>query len=306
MSTLTLRNGLNQLLSQLEALPPLPSNTSRLLSLDHRDPACWDEATKIVSTDPALASEVVKMANSALYPGTDPVVTLDDALMRVGIREVCGALALSWMERVFRPPSSVNGDAARRTLVDIWVANLLCALVARELSRTHSALDLMPQQAYTHALLHHVGRLVMVAFFPKEMDQLTHEWPHPLLVLPGREEEVFGFSHELAGRMLANHWEFPPALTQVIAAHHLPPERRLAFPAEVHRMIDLVNLGDCIADTLRDVTEFDDEAEARVRSELDESFLKELRDRLALDPDTVIACLPEILTELARLRSAVG
>lgn len=286
------------MINKLRGLPPLPSGIARLLSLDQADSAYFDDATTIIRADPALSAQVVKMANSALYAGEGDVDRLDQALLRVGTREVVGALTMAFLRRVFQP--------RRPGLEHVWLTNLLSAIACREIAIRTPDLGLVPETAYTHALLHHVGRLVIVDHFAEAMAELAAEWPDSLLVLPEREIEVFGFSHEMAGRLLANRWRFPSGVTQVIGAHHLPHEERQGIPTPVARMIDLVNLGDCLADTLRGVDEIDDERTARVERELDGAFLAEVTGRLGVTREAILDGLENIVAGMAEQRVALG
>lgn len=289
---------LSVLISNLRTLPPLPAGIARLLTLDQARPEYFEEATKIITSDPALAAEVVKLANSALFRGEGELDRLDHALLRVGTHEVVGALTVSFLRRVFVP--------TQPALNDVWLTNLASALVCREIASDAPELELVPETAFTYALLHDIGRLVMVAHFPEEMADLAAEWPHPLLVLPSREQEVFGFSHEMAGRLLANRWRFPSGLTQVISAHHLPPEDRRGFAPAVDRMIDLVNVGDCVADTLRGAEEITDDLRQRVRQDLERDFLSEILERLPLRPEAILGGLQGITDGMVQQQQAFG
>src|SRR5436190_609652 len=95
-----------------------------------------------------------------------------------------------------------------------------------------------PELAYTYGLLHDVGRLVLVALYRNAASEVIEDNPHPVHDLVRREEEVFGVSHTLAGRLLGNKWKLPPQITVVVATHHIPRAERQGYPADLNRTID--------------------------------------------------------------------
>lgn len=292
-------SGVSNLLATIKSLPPMPSGVARLLSLSQADPSYFEKASAIVRADPALAGQVIKMANSALYGGRAPVESLDRAVMRVGIRMVVGVLTSAHLQRSFDPKDE--------RMAPIWLANVCSAVVCRSLAERCASLQIVPEVAYTYGLLHDVGRLVMVALFRNGMTDLAEENPHPVDDLAPREEELFGFSHNLAGRLLGNRWNFPPTMTLVMAAHHVAPKERHGYPDNVDRMIDLVNLSDLMAFAIGGATVKEEaEATARVDAALAGEHPAMLLERLDLQPSMVLSAVEPSLRQIERQCRVLG
>ena len=290
--------GISELLASIKSLPPLPSGVSRMMGLRQNAPNYFEQASMIVRSDPALAGQVIKIANSALYAGQASVDTLDRAIMRVGIRMVVGSLTSSHMRRSFKP--------AQDDLAEIWVSNLLSALLCRSLAERCPILRMVPETAYTYGLLHDVGRLGLVALYRNGMVQLLEEEPHPVLELSEAERRFFGVAHHTVGRMICTRWKFPAEITLVIAAHHLPRAQRINYPAHLRRMIDLVNLSDHIGVFLHEAAIQGEDAEVHLLHRLDFGAPLELIDELGLPIGQIIESIEPSLRHLARQTKVLG
>ena len=134
------------------------------------------------------------------------------------------------VHRVFDPYGGMGrglGDDA------ILEANLMSALATVWESRH----QLPPEVAYLHGLLHDIGHLVMALKLGRELESFSHR-SIPAGEVAQREGEQFGFDHQQAGRLLANHWQLPEDLTVVIASHHFPRELRYGQQDMTNLVID--------------------------------------------------------------------
>jgi HD-like signal output (HDOD) protein len=91
--------GADQLLDQVMDICPFPATAQRLMSLTQDDSAPIDAIAIAVASDPALATQVLRVANSAVFrpSGAAPVRELKVALVSIGIgtlRTMAGAMAL--------------------------------------------------------------------------------------------------------------------------------------------------------------------------------------------------------------------
>lgn len=291
--------GLSELLASIKTLPSLPSGVGRLMALPQSDPDYFEQATAIIRSDPALAGQVIKIANSALYAGQENVETLDRAIMRVGIRMVVGSLTSGHMRRSFSPK--------REELQGIWVSNLMSALFCRALAERCSQLQIVPETAYTYGLLHDVGRLGLMAIFRRGMGELLEsEDPHPVLTLSELERRYFGIAHQTVGRLIGSHWRFPPEITLVIAAHHLPLSKRINYPGHLQRMIDLVNLTDFMGVYLHEAGAYGEDMETWLVQRLDQGESSELLERLDLSISRTMTVVEPTLRQLHKQMSLLG
>lgn len=89
---------------QLE-LPVMPRVAQKVISLTNDPNADISDLSKLVHDDQAIASHVLRIANSATYGGTDSIVSLKQAVARLGM-DLLGdiAVAVSMKSGIFKAP----------------------------------------------------------------------------------------------------------------------------------------------------------------------------------------------------------
>jgi HD-like signal output (HDOD) protein len=289
---------ISDLLLTVRRLPPLPGGVARILALNPSDPAFFEIACSIVRAEPALATQVLKVANSALYAGQNPVTSVDRAMMRVGARMISTTLTESHLHQSF--------DVQDETMSHLWLSNAFSANLALTLANAVPAIGVEPEVAYTYGLLHDVGRLVLVALYRNAAAEIVEDNPHPTVDLVRREEEVFGVSHTLAGRLLGNRWKLPAQITLVVAAHHVPRAERSAYPPEINRTIDLMTLIDQVVHGVNSATAAGAEVATEVERLLEDPAQEPLLEAVGVRARDVVDSVPPALAAVERQRRLLG
>jgi putative nucleotidyltransferase with HDIG domain len=217
-------------------IPPFPLIAIRILQLTNQDDVPLRQLSDLISSEPAFSSEVLTIANSALYARRVPVNNVLQAIAVLGTNTLKG-LCLTVGVRAYLG-SSLNHE----TLRAIWRHSLACALIANQLAGA-GLID--KDAAYTAGILHDVGRLALAVISPREYATLleTHSGP-PASALEA-ERGLFGFDHCEAGRRLIADWKMPPYFTKVVADHHAPRVNR-----DIWEMPDIIQVSCRMADTI--------------------------------------------------------
>jgi len=220
-------------------LPPPPAvavEVTRLTRADVSDGGNVDtnaaELARLIQRDVALASQVMRVANSALYARRSPVVTLPQAIAWLGMREIRTiAYAVAVQGQVFA------STYFRREMTELWRESVITALFAQEIARLKRR---NVESAYLCGLLHRVGFAIVLARVGSAA--LTHRLtPDPGLVLQ------FAAEHEAhVGAQLAASWRLPPAVVAAIANWRSP-----AMATESRFEVMEVALARQISDELR-------------------------------------------------------
>jgi HD-like signal output (HDOD) protein len=296
MSTAT--TSISELLTTIRKLPPLPSGVARLLSLNQSDQSFFETSCAIVRAEPALATQVLKVANSALYAGQSQVTSVDRAMMRVGARMISTTLTETHLQNTF--------DMRDETIGHLWLSNAFSANLALTLAQIQPEIGIEPEVAYTLGLLHDVGRLVLVPLYRNAASEILEDNPHPASELVTREEEVFGVSHTLAGRLLGNKWKLPPQITVVVAAHHVPRSERKGYPPELNRTIDLLTLIDNVVHQVNGCAMKQTAVTAAVERMLENPDQEPLLEHVGLKAQDVIDAIQPALAAVERQRKLLG
>ncbi|MBZ5580055.1 MAG: HDOD domain-containing protein [Acidobacteriia bacterium] len=198
----------------LRRLPPFPAVATKLLRLLSEQDIHVRQVVELIRADPALASELMRVVNSALYGFPSRISSIQNAITLLGLDTV-RSFALTVSMKGFLH-TALRLDLLRR----IWRHSLACGMLCEELSAACSTSQGGDDRAYTAGLLHNVGRLGLFVAHPKAYsDLLTEPCETDLLE---RERHVFGIDHCEAGAWLAHSWGLPADLEAVIAGHHQP------------------------------------------------------------------------------------
>jgi HD-like signal output (HDOD) protein len=220
------------LLARIPAFPPI---VLRLLDLLARDDVQIRELVALISSDPAISVQILRVANSPLFGFRAQIDSLQSALVVLGLRRVrslCMTVATA---------NHMKGVLHIAELSRCWRHMLACALLTEQLARSCSAFE---DRAYTAGLLHDVGRLGLLLAYPHEYADLLRGADANPVDLLDLERRELGMDHCEAGRMLAAHWNLPPDF-QIVAACHHDPLRSAGVD-----LLTLVHLGCRMADSL--------------------------------------------------------
>ena len=204
-------------------LPPFPAAASRLIGRDGHAPTD-DEVLEVVRSEPTLAGNVVKVANSPFYMAAVPVASLNGAVMRIGLDQVrrvslATVVGSSWEVDGFRVPMA-------RMRLHCHAAALAAESLAPDAGVNSG-------EAFLAGLLHDAGealayRLVRVAAEKASKRGKTWE-PDATLRRVARRH------HQRLGALVLGGWDLAASVASAMAYHHHP---ELAEP----RFVDLVRL----------------------------------------------------------------
>ncbi len=183
-------------------LPAFPEAVLRIQRALQSPDTSTDDVVRILSSEPALAARLLRMANSAEFRRADQNVTdLRKAVARMGfnmVRSVAVAFAMRQLRR-----KDTYTPTAQLQLEQAWEQSLAvsatCFVVAKRFSR------LNPDQALLTGLLHVLGRLYII-MRSKDVPELSDAEMH----------EVIGGWHATIGKAILETWGLPEALQHAV------------------------------------------------------------------------------------------
>jgi len=233
-------------------LPVFRPVAVQLLSELAREEPELDHVVKLLQSDPAFSAEILTLANSALYARQTRISSIPKAINFVGLertRALTATVALQGMVR-----NTMNQVAVQ----DCWAHSRAAALIAEWLAPLYGV---QPDQAYTAALMHDIGRLAMLSAYPEYQALLASAAGQNADLLEA-ETHFLSVDHCEAGRLLAGIWGLPEEFAATSAHHHEP-----LTGARSDRM-DLIRLSCLLAQSL------DFKAAPRIQCESPESLIR--------------------------------
>ena len=169
----------------------------------------------IISEDSALASRLLRIANSAMFNFPAKIDTVSKAITIIGQQQVHDIILGCSIVKVF-------GDIDQ-SLIDMeqfWRHNLAVGAAARVIASIRREPNI--ERLFIAGLLHDLGRLVLLAERSQKMHQVITKTIEDKSFIYLQEKEVFGFDHSLIGALLLKKWNLPPVLINAVRYHHTP------------------------------------------------------------------------------------
>ena len=196
-----------------------PAAAQRALDLLRRDVPV-PELVKLVEQDPVLAQSLLRFANSAANSTGARMTSLAESIRRVGTQGLRSVILSSMVEGTLcRPGSAFDGMVKQ-----VWEHMIRTAPIARVLA---PGFGVVPDEAFTLALLHDVGKLVLF----DRIGTLRAELRRDVKLSPQFMPRLLSGLHEVLGGAAALRWGLGRAAVGVVSAHHRrseTPEPNLA------------------------------------------------------------------------------
>ncbi len=205
---------IQRLIARVENLPTLPVIASELLGcLDDPD-ASAAALANLISTDQALATRLLRLANSAYYGFPRRIGTINLAVVVLGFDTVRDlSLSLLITDSFFRPAKEMPLD-----MDATWRHSVAAAIAGRMLLRSSGAN--VPGEGFIAGLVHDVGKLFLARYFPSEYSQVISLVRESKLQLLLAEDVIFGLNHAIVGGWLLDEWDLPVWLVDSTRDHH--------------------------------------------------------------------------------------
>lgn len=224
---------IDDFINSVRYLPPAPRVALDLMKLLDEPDVDSDKVVELISLDPSLTANVLRMCNSAYFAAALPTVDLQEAVTRLGFGQVCQlVVAAAGAQLLARQPGlGIDPEELWRHSVASAVA---AQLIARKLGEEAGLV-------FTSALLHDLGKIVLAQALDESYARLFREADiHQISILEA-EKKVLGVDHtEVGGRLLAR-WNFPPGIVAAVTFHHAPKNagayQRLAAHVYLGNMI---------------------------------------------------------------------
>jgi diguanylate cyclase (GGDEF)-like protein len=196
-------------------LPTLPGIAIKILEAVQKERPDLQEIAEVLSTDPPLSGEVLKLINSPFFGLTRKVTSVSHAVSMLGMNVVKN-MALSFaLVKNFSSNGQGDFDYLR-----FWKYSLTTAIAARMIAEDVSAET--PEDAFFLGLLHDMGNLALARCLPDQYNLVVQEAEAGQCCNFQVENQVLGFDHMDLGRHLVRSWGLPSKFWQPIGCHHCP------------------------------------------------------------------------------------
>jgi HD-like signal output (HDOD) protein len=206
-------DALKRQVSRLKKIHTLPRLLERVLAaLDDPD-VDFNNVAELVEVDPALSSQLLRLANSSFYSSAGSIGLVSRALVMLGT-VVTRSVAVT----------SAVLDPAHVGVRGFWEHSLGCAVAAGALSKATGLCA--PEELTAAGLLHDLGKVVLYQEMPEAFALVLARARQRGTSFREAELEVLGVDHAEVASWFVERWGFPARLAEPILYHH-DPERAL-------------------------------------------------------------------------------
>ena len=221
-------------LADLEGLRPFSEVARRVLEQVADKDFEVGRLQAIIEQDPALATKVLRLANSAAFRPREACVSIKQAIMVLGSRTLSEVATSLSMMAMFSDISGIG-----RTIRD-HCASTGALVRALALHRANAG-----SNSYIVGLLHDFGKLLLLQAQPATYLKIHGNQMADADTIHLREREVLGFDHAVLGAHILRKWGLPDPVPKIVAWHH-QPARAFAAGGEVALQVALVRLAERI------------------------------------------------------------
>lgn len=198
-------------------LPVLPQVTSRVMALTQDPNADLAELSHLIHQDQSLAGNVLRIANSAAYRAGEPIVSLRQAVMQMGLATLSEIAMAACLQS-----TAQSAPGYERLHRQLFAEAFVSAGFAKEIARCRRS---NVEAAFLCGLLHRIGLPVALGAIARLAGDASRR-PDAGTARALAEE----FERDYAAAVTIA-WKLPPEV-RIAAQHHAAPDQAPEFAAE--------------------------------------------------------------------------
>ena len=273
--------------SDFPALSEAISDINRIASSDREG---VNALSNTILRDFALTNKLLKLVNVAYYSqvGGGSISTISRAVVVLGFDTV-RSIALSLI--LF---DNLENKGHAQQLKEEFVKVLYAGMLAREMASNAQVKD--AEEAFIGAMLHNLGRMLAMFYFPEETAVIRQRVMENGLSDARASVEVLGLSFEGLGMGIARNWGFPDQLVQTMKV--LPDGKVRKSANNIDRLQTLAAFSNELCEIVLGTPDAD-------RGKVLAKFMTRFGDSLAITEKQLAGLMEKSMQDIAQFALAV-
>ena len=177
-----------------------------------------EQIVETLKLDPGITPKLIGLANSALYKGSKRIMNIEDAAVRIGLKQVKSVAILAINKGLY----NTENRKFEAMLSKLWTHAVAVACCSKRIATSLSLSE--PEVIFTMGLLHDVGKLVLIKLIIDHYPELEDD----------AIDEILKSLHSQAGAAVLKEWKLPLPVVEAALLHHDVREGdKFSFPLKV-------------------------------------------------------------------------
>jgi putative nucleotidyltransferase with HDIG domain len=226
---------IDEIIAAIDTLKPVSYVGDKIMEILKNPNSSVADLVEIIKFDSSMTANLLRICNSSYFGLQKEIVSIKQAVALLGVEKVAGLIMMGNSAKNF------EGTQPGYDLEDseLWRYSVSSALIAQEIAEAKGLPDI--SLIFTSALLKDIGKAVLHTYVESAQDEIKAAVENKGMTFVEAEHAVIGIDHTELGAKIAEHWNFSPAMVDLIRNHHTP--QTSAFDA---RNAAVVYLADAI------------------------------------------------------------
>ena len=203
-----------KIIGEINELPTFPEIIVRIQNLAADPDASVDKIADALSHDPSLTADILKFSNSAGFFQGKKIEKVSEAVMRIGLKNISLMLSAAAAHKIL--------SKRYKKFEQVWTHSIKTAEYSRNLCIKYGK-NSIAEKAYIAGLLHDIGYIILLSTGEDVVNILSEKLSNKKMKISKIIDEAYlGLSHADLGWMMADKWNLPDFLLNIIKNHHNP------------------------------------------------------------------------------------
>jgi HD-like signal output (HDOD) protein len=223
-----------KILRHVKDLPPMPQTVLKAREIMANPNSDFKELANLFETDQAIATKILKLANSPYYGYSGKIASIRRAAVVLGHKTLGELITM-------RGTAGLLGNRLVGYGLDsgaLWKHSLAVAFGSRIIA--NKTKPVLSNDAFTSGLIHDAGKLILDSYIKERWEMFEKFMSSGEHTFLEAEKKILELDHTEVASEVCKTWNIPEPLTVAIRYHHLPSQSNGSELAYIVHVADAI------------------------------------------------------------------
>ena len=192
-------------------LPPFDKTALMIQQEIQKPDVKISKIEKLIIADTAMSSQILKIANSAFFKGLSKVITIREAIVRLGLDEITRIIMILTQKDLY----STKDTFIKNYRSILWQHAIVCAQASQWVAK-EAGFEEVAQEVFFASLMHDIGKLFLITV----IEHIKKSNAVPFIPSKSVINEIIKGQHAEQGYKLMVKWNLPDQYCRAAKEHH--------------------------------------------------------------------------------------